>query len=51
MELICIKSRSGVDLSGAQLSFDNRPFTVGGLAKQEFKDGLLWQWWIILEDS
>lgn len=51
MKLICIKTRLGVDLSGAQLIINNRPYTVGGKAKEEFKDGLLWQWWIILEDS
>lgn len=52
MKLICIKSVYGVDLPlNAKLSIDGNEMEVCGLAKQEYKDGLLSQWWIVMPDE
>lgn len=51
MKLICIKSPNGVELLGVQLSIDGNNMEVLGLAKQEYKDGLLYQYWIVEEQK
>lgn len=51
MKLICVKTPCGIDLLGAKLSIDGHDMEVCGLAKQEYKDGLLWQWWIVMPDE
>ena len=50
-KLIRIKSRYGADLMDAQIFMDNKPWTVCGLAKQEYRNGFIWQWWIIMPDK
>ena len=48
MTIICVKSSRGIDLLGAQITINDQDMEVCGLARQEYKDGLLWQWWLLL---
>ena len=48
MRTICIRSRKGVDLLQAVIEMNGRPMEVCGLAKESYKDGYLWQWWILM---
>ena len=50
-KLIRIKTRYGADLMGAQLIIDDKAWVVCGLAKQEYRNNLIWQWWIIMPDT
>lgn len=50
-KLIRIKSRYGTDLMGAQILLDNKVWVVCGLARQEYRDSYIWQWWIIMPDK
>ena len=50
-KLIRIKSRYGADFMDAQIFMDNKPWTVCALAKQEYRNGFIWQWWIIMPDK
>jgi hypothetical protein len=45
---LCIKTRYGADLLGAQITLDSKPWEVCALAKQEYRNGWIWQWWIIM---
>jgi hypothetical protein len=50
MKIICIKSHYGVNLPlNTQISIDSHNMEVCGIAKQEYKDGLLYQYWIVEE--
>lgn len=50
-KLICIKTRYGADLMDAQIFIDDRAWVVCALAKQEYRNGWLWQYWIIMPDK
>lgn len=47
-KIVRIKSRHGADLLGAQMLMDDKNWEVCALAKQEIKNGWLWQWWIVM---
>jgi hypothetical protein len=48
MKLICVKSEYGVCIPlNTSIIIDNNELEVLGLAKQEERDGLIWQWWIV----
>lgn len=51
MTVICILSSQGVDLLNKRIIIDDRVMELCGLAREEYKDGLLWQWWIAMEDE
>ena len=51
MKLICIKTKYGVDLLGAIISIKGNNVEVLVLAKQEYKNDLLWQWWIVMDQK
>lgn len=52
MKLICIKSRTGVDLPlDTTLEINGQAMTVMGLARTEVIDGLVWQWWIVENET
>jgi hypothetical protein len=50
-KIIRIKSRYGADLMGAQIFMDNKAWEVCALAKQEYRNGWLWQYWIVMPDK
>ena len=47
-KLVTIKTRYGADLMGAQIFMDNKKWEVCALAKQEYRNGWLWQYWIVM---
>ena len=47
-KLFLTKTKYGASLNGAELYFDDKPWEVCGLAKQELRNELLYQWWIIM---
>ena len=47
-KLITIKTKYGADLMGAQIFLDNKAWEVCALAKQEYRNGWLWQCWIVM---
>ena len=48
MKLLITKSKYGLDLPlNTTLSTDEAEFEILGLAKQEVRDGIVWQWWIV----
>lgn len=49
MRTICLKTPLGVDLLHAILTINGRDLEFCGLADQKYKDGLLWQWWIVMD--
>ena len=50
-KLIRTKTRYGVDLMGAQILFEDKAWTVCALAKQEYRNNFIWQWWIVMPDK
>ena len=50
-KLFLVKTRYGADLLGAELLFEDGTWTVCGLAKQEYRNSIIWQWWIIVKDD
>lgn len=51
MKLLCTVTKHGLNLPlHARLSIDGQVMTVLGLAKQEERDGQIWQWWIVAEE-
>lgn len=49
MTAICVISPQSVDLLNARIVIAGHEMEVCGLARQEYKDGLLRQWWIVME--
>ena len=49
MRTICVKTPHGLDLLHAWIILGGEEMEVCGLARQEYVDGLLWQWWILME--
>jgi hypothetical protein len=50
MKIICTKSRHGVDLPlSTAINIDSINIEILGLAKQEYKDDLVYQYWIVEE--
>ena len=47
-KLVTIKTRYGADLMGAKIFMDNKAWEVCALAKQEYRNGWLWQYWIVM---
>lgn len=47
-KLFTVKTRYGADLMDAQINLDGRAWIVCALAKQEFRNGWLWQYWIVM---
>ena len=50
-KLIRTRSRYGIDLMDTQILLDGKAWKVCALAKQEYRNGFIWQWWIILPDK
>ena len=51
MKTLITKTKTGIDLLDTQLAIDNSYYTVGGKIKEEFHDGLLYQWWILIDEK
>lgn len=51
MRTICIISSRRIDLLNARIIINDRVMELCGLAREEYKDGQLWQWWIAMEDG
>ena len=52
MKLMLTKSRTGFDLPvDTTLEINGQAMTVMGLAKTEVIDGLVWQWWIVENET
>lgn len=52
MKLILTKSRTGIDLPlDSKVEIDGQEMIVLGLAKTEVIDGLVWQWWIVENET
>ncbi len=49
MATICCKTNRGVDLLHVTLTIDDRELEICGLARQELRNGTLWQWWIVMD--
>lgn len=48
MKLLITKSKYGLDLPlHTAWSTDEVELEILGLAKQEVRDGIIWQWWIV----
>lgn len=52
MNIICIKTKLGIDLPvDTQILIDDQHYSVMGLAREEEKDGLICQWWIVSNET
>lgn len=48
MRLLCTKTQFGIDLPlNMEMTLGNCTMEVLGLAKQEYRDDMIWQWWIV----
>lgn len=48
VRLLCTKTQFGIDLPlNMEMTLGNRTMEVLGLAKQEYRDDIIWQWWIV----
>ena len=49
MYIICLKSKQPLNLLDTVLTIGERELEFCGLARQELRDGRLWQWWIVMD--
>ncbi len=49
MTIVRLKTPRDVDLLHGILSIHGKELEFCGLAREEYKDGMLWQWWIVMD--
>ena len=49
MTILCVKTFEALDLLHAIFTINEHDLECCGLVKQQYKDGRLWQWWLLMD--